>query len=299
MAVVGAGGRLGRAFCDSLEGRATVFPLSRRELDLASPGAIRKIVGGLDFDHLVMTAALTAVDHCEDQPDEARQLNGEAPGLIAGICAAKGARMVHFSTDFVFDGDKEGAYTEEDEPRPVSSYGASKLEGERQVLAASPGHLVARTSWVHGPDRPGFPEWIVTQAMEKDSLSLPAEKTGSPSFTLDLVDMTLRLMFPPAGEPAGGLVHLCNEGSCSWQEWGQACLDLAAGAGVPLRTREIAAGSLADITAFKARRPVNSVMSTARYTRLTGLSPRSWREALADHVARSEPILALREPALS
>lgn len=298
MAVVGAGGRLGRAFCDALAGRATVFPLSRRELDLASPGAIRKILGGLDFDHLVMTAALTAVDHCEDEPEEAHQLNAGAPGLIAGICEAKGARMVHFSTDFVFDGGKEGAYSEQDEPSPISVYGASKLAGEQRVLAASPRHLVVRTSWVYGPHRPAFPEWIVAQAVAKDSLSLPAEKLGAPTYTVDLVDMTLRLMFPASGEPAGGLFHLCNDGSCSWREWGQACLDLAAAAGVPLKAREIQPGALGDIAAFKARRPVNSVMSTARYTRLAGQPPRAWREALADHVSRSEAILALREPAL-
>ena len=285
--IVGAAGRLGQALEARFSRDATVIGLARPEIDLSAPQSIRHALEPLKFDHLILPAAMTAVDACESSQDQAYAVNAVAPGVIAKICAAKKAHMTHFSTDYVFDGNKQGAYTEKDETRPLGVYGDSKLKGEQAVLEASPYHLVVRVSWLYGPGKSAFPEWIVDQACTKSELALPADKTGSPVSTSDIVDLLDPLLFGPSGEPASGIYHLCNSGSCTHREWGQACLDLAAEMGAPLEARSIAANSLADIKAFIAKRPPNSVMSTEKYTSFTGITPRSWQEALREHFATS------------
>ena len=281
--IVGAFGRLGTELSLHYGKKFPVVGLGRRQLDLADERSIRKALDPLDFTLLFLPAAQTLVDRCEDEKEEAFQLNAHAPGLIAQICAEKGARMVHFSTDFVFDGKKDGPYQEDDLTGPISVYGASKLAGEELVLAASPAHLVLRLSWLFGPAKPGFPEWIVGKACSEYALALPAEKRACPSYSSDIVSLLDPLLFRPHEGSAGGVFHLSNSGDCSWQEWGQECLDLAHEMGHALKTHQISATSLDTIQAFKALRPVNSTMSSSKYTRVTGVTPRGWREALRDH----------------
>jgi dTDP-4-dehydrorhamnose reductase len=285
--IVGAAGRLGQALEARFARDATVLGLARPQIDLSSPQSIRAALEPLKFDHLMLPAAMTAVDACEHNPDQAYAINASAPGLIAEICAEKKAHMTHFSTDFVFDGEKHGAYGEEDAPQPLGIYGDSKLQGEQAVLAASAYHLVLRVSWLYGPGKPAFPEWIVDQACTHPELALPGDKTGSPVSSTDIADFLDPLLFGSGGEPASGIFHLCNSGSCTHREWGQACLDLATEAGAPLKTRKIVANTLADVRAFVAKRPPNSVMSTAKYTAFTGLAPRHWLDALREHFATS------------
>ena len=285
--IVGAAGRLGQSLQRRLSKEARVTGLTRADLDLRSAESIRAALEGLEFDRLILPAAMTAVDPCESDPDTAFAINAEAPGLIAGICAAKQAHMTHVSTDFVFDGGKPGLYDEQDAANPISVYGASKREGEVKVLDADPGHLVVRVSWLYGPGKPAFPEWIVDKACAEDSLALPGDKTGSPTSSEDVSEWLVRLILDPVRPPASGIYHLCNSGSCSWRDWGQACLDLAREAGVPLRTTGIAANTLADIPAFVAPRPANSAMSNAKLAAFIGTAPRSWQAALREHFERS------------
>lgn len=283
--IVGAAGRLGQALQRRLARDAEVIGLARPEIDLSSPRSIREALEPLDFDRLLLPAAMTAVDACEGAPEQAFAINAEAPGLIASICAGKGAHLTFFSTDFVFDGAKDGPYTEDDAPRPLGVYGASKRQGEELVLAADPAHLVVRVSWLYGPDRPAFPEWIVDKALTEPDLALPGDKTGCPSLSTDLADLLSPLLALDAGRPAAGVFHLCNGGSTSWVEWGRACLDLAREAGVPLRASNVAANTLADIPAFVAKRPPNSALDTTKYTASTGVAPRPWHDALRAHLA--------------
>lgn len=277
--IVGASGRLGQALHGRLSRQAEVIGLSRPRIDLTSAASIAGALEPLEFDHLILPAAMTAVDPCETDPALADAINAQAPGIIASICAAKKAHMTYVSTDFVFDGAKAGLYTEDDKVHPVSVYGASKLKGEVQVLEADPRHLVVRISWLYGPGKPAFPEWIVDKAVAEPKLALPADKLGCPTSSTDVAE----LLVPLLEKSASGVFHLCNAGACTWQQWGQACLDLARDTGVSLRCGKIAGNTLADIPAFLAKRPPNSGMSTAKYTAFTGITPRSWQEALRDH----------------
>ena len=281
--IVGAAGRLGQALAARFSRDATVTGLTRSSIDLSSEDSIRAALEPLDFDFLILPAAMTAVDPCETNEAEAYAINAEGPRIIAEICAAKRAHMTHVSTDFVFGGAKDSPYTEKDTPRPVSAYGASKLKGEEQVLAASPAHLVVRVSWLYGPGKPAFPEWIVDKSCTESALSLPADKIGTPTSSVDVADLLEPLLFTPGGVPASGVFHLCNSGSCTWQEWGQACIDLAREAGAAVKVDAIAGNSLADIPAFLAKRPPNSAISNAKYIDFTGITPRPWKDALRGH----------------
>lgn len=280
--IVGSGGRLGSALLR--EWRAAgddVLGLNRALLDLGNFRQIHERLEPLDFDVLVNCAAQTNVDRCEREPEEAFRINSGAVATMADICARKKARCVHLSTDYVFDGSKREAYTEADEPRPISKYGESKLSGERCLHAVSDKHLVVRVSWIFGPDRASFVDQIVQRALEHDTVEAIADKVSVPTYTLDAAHL-LRPLLDEA--PVGGVVHLCNAGACSWQEYGQHALDCAAAAGLPLRTQTVTPIKLADLKAFVAKRPVQTALSTGKLTRLTGVTPRSWQEAVEDHV---------------
>jgi dTDP-4-dehydrorhamnose reductase len=281
--VVGSGGRLGRSLLDHLSASRAAIGLARADMDLTNPDTIRATLASLEFDHVVLTAALTAVDFCETHREEAFAINAEAAGVIAEIAAARGARMTYISTDMVFDGLKDGPYVETDVAIPANVYGESKLEGERRVLAASGKNLVARVSWVYGPARPAFPEWIIGRACAEDDLTLPGDKIGCPTYTLDLIGWLDALW----ATPAAGVFHLCNSEPCSWRDWGQACIDSARDQGWPVRTAEIRPVPVDSVTAFVAKRALNTAMDTTLITRATGVTPRHWREALREFVVQS------------
>lgn len=280
--IVGRGGRLGAALARAWRAAGDeVTGFHHASLDLGRPGAIEAALGPLEFDVLVNCAALTNVDYCESHTEEAHRINAEAVGEMGALCAGKAARMIHVSTDYVFDGEKRSPYSEEDAPGPLGVYAASKLAGERVLMENFAQHLSVRVSWVFGPDRPSFIDQILKRAMESEQLAAVADKIAVPTYTLD-VARWLRPFLAEVQE--GGLLHLCNSGACSWRDYGQFALDCARAAGAPLRGVEVAPQKMSDITAFVARRPVYTVMSTAKLTRLTGLVARTWQEAVEDYV---------------
>ncbi|MGB8170790.1 MAG: dTDP-4-dehydrorhamnose reductase [Chthoniobacteraceae bacterium] len=283
--VLGSGGRLGAALVREWRaGGDHVLGLSRQLLDIGNFEAVRETLLGQEFDALVNCAALTNVDYCETHPEEAHRLNGEAVATIADVCSRKKARCIHISTDYVFDGVKEEPYTEEDEARPISVYGASKLAGEVCLHTVSAQHLAVRVSWVFGPDRVSFVDQILKGALEKDTVAAIADKVAVPTYTVDAA----QLLRPFLAEiPAGGVLHLCNSGACTWQEYGQFALDTAVEAGVPLKARTVAPQRMAELTAFIAKRPPRTAMSTSRLTSLSGLTPRPWQEAVGEYVRTS------------
>jgi dTDP-4-dehydrorhamnose reductase len=284
--VVGAGGRLGAVLAREYAKEFHVVGFNHVQLDLAAPEQMRTTLGGLEFDALINTAAQTNVDRCETHQEEAFAINGEGPGVLAEICARKKARFVHISTDYVFDGEKREPYTEEDEARPISVYGESKRAGEHRAREANERAVVVRVSWVFGPDRPSFIDWAFNQAREHEDVKAIADKWATPTFTLDLAQM-LKAFLPEAeiGDPTySGIIHLANTGECSWQEYAQWAVDCGRAEGIPMKARTIGASSLGEMKSFIAKRPVYSVLSSAKYESLTGVRSRSWEEAVRDYV---------------
>ncbi|PYI92239.1 MAG: dTDP-4-dehydrorhamnose reductase [Verrucomicrobia bacterium] len=187
--IVGSGGRLGAALGREYSNQFDIVGFNHAQLDLGTAEQMRATLGGLEFEALINTAAQTNVDRCETHQEEAFAINGEAPGVLAEICARKEARFIHISTDYVFDGEKRAPYTEEDEARPISVYGASKRAGERRALEANERALIVRVSWVFGPDRPSFIDWALNQAREHEEVSAIADKWATPTYTLDLAGL--------------------------------------------------------------------------------------------------------------
>jgi dTDP-4-dehydrorhamnose reductase len=282
--IFGAGGRLGAALVREYARDFEVVGFNHAQLDLGAPEQMRATLGRLDFDALINTAAQTNVDRCETHLDEAFALNGEAPRVLAEICAAKKARFIHISTDYVFDGGKREPYTEEDAAKPISVYGESKREGERAALEANERALIVRVSWVFGPDRPSFIDWALNQAREHEEVKAISDKWATPTYTLDLAAL-LRPLLAGIDDPGyNGIIHLANSGECSWQEYAQWALDCCHAQRIPMKARTISASSLAEMKSFIAKRPVYSVLSSAKYERLTGQTPRPWRDAMAAFV---------------
>ena len=283
--IIGSGGRLGAALARAYRAAHEVIGFTHGDLDLTSPESIREKIPPLDFDVLINCAALTNVDYCETHEAEAMRVNADAVRELAEICARKNARLIHISTDYVFDGEKRTPYVEEDEARAISIYGESKRRGEIAALAVSEKNLVVRVSWVFGPDRPSFIDLILKRALESDRVEAIADKFSSPMFTLDATEL-LR-PFVSGDVSTGGLLHLCNTGACSWREYGQHAIDCAVAAGLPVKGRTVGALALADMKNFVAKRPVYTVLSTEKLARLTGIVPRNWQAAVEDFVRHS------------
>ncbi len=282
--VTGAGGRLGAALVREWKSAGMdVLGFARQELDLAQPEQMRRALDAVNFGVLVNCAAQTNVDRCETERDEAMQVNAHAVRTLAEICKAKGARCIQISTDYVFDGAKSTPYTEEDAAVPISHYGESKRAGELALLDVSEKNLAVRVSWVFGPDRPSFVDGMVKNALNQESVAAIADKIAVPTYTLDAAQLLKPFLFDV---PAGGVLHLCNGGSCTWQEYGQHALDCAVEAGMPLKARIVGPLRMADLKAFIAKRPPNTAMSPAELTRLTGVKPRDWREAVREYITR-------------
>jgi len=281
IAIIGPNGRLGAAFVRDYQRDYEVTSYDRRQLDLAQLDRVRSALAGAKFELLINCAALTNVDYCESHREDAFVVNAEAPRLLAEIANEKSAKLVHFSTDYVFDGKKTDPYVEEDKAVPLSIYGESKLEGERRVLEVSSQHLVVRLSWVFGPDKPSFIDQVMQRARETAAVTAVADKFSSPTYALDVASW----LRPTVAKNANGILHLANNGGCSWQEWAQYAIDVCRSLGLPLKAERVGAVSLADMKNFVARRPVHTVLSSAKFTALAGVQPRHWREAVADYIS--------------
>jgi dTDP-4-dehydrorhamnose reductase len=289
--VIGAGGRLGAALTRAYRGKLDVVAFNHSQLDLANVGEIHHNIDELKFDVLINTAAFTNVDLAESQREQAFAINADAPKHLAEICSRKKAKLIHFSTDYVFDGEKREPYSETDVAKPISVYGESKGAGEENVLAVedrsasakatADRHLVVRVSWVFGPDRPSFIDAMIKRAREEENIAAVADKFSTPTSTTDIAEMLPRFFEGP-----GGILHFANAGECSWQEYAQHALDRCRASGIPLKAKTVGALKLADMKDWVARRPVYSVLSTAKYAKLTGLTPRSWRDAVSDYIER-------------
>lgn len=278
--ILGTSGGLGRALVRALSATYGVTAWTRTQLDFDVPEEIAAKLAQQEFDVLLNPAGLTSPDACESQPEKARLANVIGPQVLAECCHRRGARLIHFSTDYVFSGEPHDLWREEDEAEPVNVYGRTKRDGELAVLQASPDALVARVSWLFGPDKASHPDQVIERALQTDELTAVADKVSVPTSTTDVCEWIGRLI----ERPVSGVLHLCNSGIASWHSWAEAALDTASWLGLPVKTTQVRPIQLAELTQLKARRPLQTVMSNERLKSLLGGEIRDWGEALTDYL---------------
>jgi dTDP-4-dehydrorhamnose reductase len=230
---------------------------------------------------VINPAAYTAVDRAEDEPELAWAINRDAAGAVAAAAARAGAAIIHFSTDYVFDGSKSTPYVETDATGPQGVYGASKLAGEAAVAAANPRHVILRTAWVCSADGANFLKTMLRLAGERPELRVVDDQRGSPTFAADIARATCAIartcLSQPAGAPAFGIFHLVSAGETTWCGFARAIMAGSAarqGKSVPVH-----AIATADFPT-KARRPAYSKLDTSKLARVHGLSMPDWRDGL-------------------
>ncbi len=254
-----------------------VHALSHSELDLADTNTLDARLSEHSFDLLVNTSGLTDVDYCEANPELAKIVNGTAPGILAAHCRKRRARLVQISTDYVFAGSKPGLLHEDEPTCPINVYGSTKLLGEETALAADDRTLVLRVSWLFGLEKPSFPDRIIRLALERLDVSAVDDKWSSPTYADDVCAWLAALLEHDA---ASGVFHMSNAGVCSWLEYGEEALRIAERLGLPIRTTTIRGHTMDGFAPFLARRPRHTALGTAKLTRVTGIEPRSWQDAL-------------------
>lgn len=254
--IFGANGMLGHAL-------QQVFPdaiFKGRELDITDATLVRTFIREIKPAIVVNAAAYTDVEGCEENRERAFEVNGRAPGYIAEACHASGSLLVHYSTDYVFNGEKQ-EYIETDEPCPINVYGASKFLGEQLIEKYHDKYLIIRTSWLFGPHGRNFVDTMLTISQQMEQVKVVNDQFGRPTYTHDLAVATRILL-----ESEPGVYHVTNDGTCSWFEFARAIIPNA----VPCSTNQFTR---------KARRPKYSVLSSTKTSPL-----RHWCDALADYL---------------
>ena len=255
--IFGANGMLGRDL-------AAAFPDARlcdhKDLDITDEAAVRAYILAVKPDLVINAAAYTNVDGCEDEPKTAFAVNGDAPGYIAAACREAGARLVHYSTDYVFDGSKT-EYVESDESNPINVYGASKLRGEQNIAKNMDDYRIVRTSWLFGRHGKNFVETIRHLSQTNETVRVVTDQVGKPTYTADLARKTTEIAECPPG-----VYHVTNDGVCSWYEFARAFAPNV----VPCSSDEFPR---------KAKRPAYSVLVNTKTSPM-----RPWKEALEDYL---------------
>jgi|694.fasta_scaffold05372_15 dTDP-4-dehydrorhamnose reductase len=280
--ILGGGGRLGAALTRAYKDSFNVTSLGRSEADLQKPETVAEIIRRSEAHLVINCAAMTNVDLCEAERDLALQVNAKAPQAIAQAASASGARLIHISTDYVFSGQVDRPYQENDMATPVSWYGETKKRGELLVLEDACCHAVVRVAWVFGPDRDSFLDKALQTAARGGQVSAVSDKYSSPTYTKD-VAKALAVFFED--DVPGGVYHVCNAGICSWQEWAQYAIESAIRQGATIKPQNVVHLKLIDIKAMVAQRPVYSAMTCRKIEKLLGHDLRGWTEAVDEYVA--------------
>jgi len=285
--LTGRNGQVGWELQRALAAPATVIALDSSQLNLADPDAIRRTVREIRPDIIINPAAYTAVDKAESEPELAMAVNGIAPGILAEEACRLGAVLVHYSTDYVFDGNKAAPYSEDDVPNPQCVYGRTKLSGEQAVRAAGGKHLILRTSWVYGVHGGNFVKTVLRLARERDELRIVADQSGAPTWARDLAQATLSAIAvwqkKEWDDSLSGLYHLTATGRTNWHRYAEEIVRLArkydtALAAKPLDIRAIATREYPT----PARRPANSTLANDKIKNAFGIALPEWQDSLAE-----------------
>jgi dTDP-4-dehydrorhamnose reductase len=283
--LLGADGQVGHELRGALACFTDLVCASRRELDLTDLGALETFVGETRPALIINAAAYNDVDGAEREPEVARRINAEAVGTLGELAKRLRSALITYSTDFVFDGKKAAAYTEQDEPHPLGVYGESKLAGERALLDARAPALILRTAWVYSLRRKSFVSSVLRRAREQERLSVVDDQIGNPTFCRDLALATALLVrgFGEEAfsrvEQARGVYHVAGSGHCSRYELACAALELD-----PRRAEQRAVRPTPCPSSdypLPAQRPLHAPLDTSRFAERFGLRLPHWRDALA------------------
>lgn len=282
--ILGAGGQLGSELQRSFASAGEVVACDREAADLSDPEGLRAAVRENAPDILLNAAAYTAVDRAESESDLALAVNARAPEVLAEEALRLGALLVHYSTDYVFDGSKAGAWIEADPTSPLNVYGASKLAGEQSIAGVGGRFLIFRTSWVYGPRRKNFLLTMLRLGRERDQLNIVDDQVGAPTTSTELADATRTVVDGVVsgrfGGPQGwaGIYHMTCGGSVSWCGFAKAIFERSA----PLLGGRIPEVHPTPTSEYPtpARRPHNSVLSNEKLFTQFGVRLKSWQDAL-------------------
>lgn len=276
--VTGGGGMLAQDLNRVLRARGVTPVLARRaECDITNRDQLARYFDTHRPTLVFNCAAHTGVDLCEDEPDRAGAINGQGPGNVAQFCRDHGARLIHFSTDFVFDGQSDRPYRPDDIPNPVSAYGKSKLLGEERIRETSQlTWLTIRTAWLFGRHGNCFPQVILNRARAGHGLKVVADQIGCPTYSLDLAVAVIELL----DRGAKGIWHVSNSCPSNWYEFAKSILTEF---DVPAEVTPISTADWVAMRPRQAKRPAYSVLDTSAYASLTGREMRNWRDALRDY----------------
>lgn len=290
--LTGINGQVGSALRASLRSAGTVIAVDRSALDLSRPDLLAPTLDKLSPDLIVNPAAYTAVDQAEDERELAYRVNAEAPGVIARWAAPRDVPVVHFSTDYVFDGSGDRPWREEDFTAPLSVYGASKLAGEVAIREAGGSHLIIRTSWVYAAIGKNFLTTIMRLARERTELRIVADQIGAPTSARSIAQALTALISQNSlkqgfdadlirhrFDKADGLLHLSNGGETSWHGFATAIVNGLSRRGTQLAVRDIIAVA-SEFYPTKASRPLNSRMDMTRLEGTLGIRTSEWSDAL-------------------
>ncbi len=284
--ITGATGQVGLALASRLQDSASLIVTDRRTLDLSQPGSIASVLDRLAPELIINTAAYTAVDQAEDEKELAEIVNAEAPGIMARWAAERRVPLIHFSTDYVFDGSGDRPWREEDQPRPLSAYGASKLAGEEAIRRAGGDSLIIRTSWVYAAKGKNFLRTIARLARERAELRVVVDQIGAPTSTTLIAGAIKQMLkddtesFRASIARSGGVVHLTSTGETSWHGFAEAIVQGLRARGVPLAAERVVPIATKEFVT-RATRPANSRLNLDRLRTIFGVVPASWQEALS------------------
>jgi len=284
--VTGCNGQVGFELCRSLAPLGEVIALDRSRCDLADPDSLRNAIRALRPDIIANPAAYTAVDKAEADEATARAVNAIAPGILGEEAAKIGALVIHYSTDYVFDGRKDGSYLETDETNPLSVYGRTKLEGEQALAATGTRHLIIRTSWVFGVHGANFLKTILRLAREKETMNIVADQIGAPTGAAFIADVTAQAVAFLCSHPEGrdipdGVYHLAASESASWYDYAYHIVCAARKKGVAIKLPpENIQPIPASAYPLPAARPANSLLDTSKLQKTFGIHCPPWRQGV-------------------
>ena len=253
--------------------------------DFDRPAAVEALIEHVGADVVVNAAAYTAVDRAEDDADAAWRANAETPRLIAQACAARGALLVHYSTDYVFDGTATRPYREDDPTSPLGVYGASKLAGEQAIQSSGTRHMIFRTAWVYAAHGKNFLQTMLRLAQERDELRVVADQVGTPTPASLIADVTAAALQSPVSASVSGLWHLTPAGSTSWHGFADAIIRQARRTGLLAKPVDVIPITTRDYPT-RARRPAYSCLDVSRLKSDFAVDMLDWHEYLPDVMRR-------------